>query len=194
MCIVAPSGSGKTTFLINLIKLFCQGKGTFQTINIITRNKDEPLYNWLKSQSNDIIISEGLNKTPLLDKFDKDFQHLVVWDDLVLSKDLSPVENYYLRARKMNVSVIFLSQSYFDIPSFIRKNCNYMVILKLSGKRDVNTVLNEFSLGLERQQLLNMFDYATRDKFDALLIDCDEEPEKRFRKNFLEWLNPDNFM
>ena len=33
--------------------------------------------------------------------------HLVVWDDLVLSKDSSMVENYYIRARKLDVSVIF---------------------------------------------------------------------------------------
>ena len=36
MCVVAPSGSGKSNFLLNLIHLFCAGdKGTFATINII---------------------------------------------------------------------------------------------------------------------------------------------------------------
>jgi ABC-type lipoprotein export system ATPase subunit len=42
MCIVAPSGSGKTNFLLNLIKVFSEGKGTFSDISIITSNKDEP--------------------------------------------------------------------------------------------------------------------------------------------------------
>ena len=111
MCIVAPSGSGKTNFLINLLKLFCAGdKGTFITIHIITRNKDEPLYRWISSVCDQIIITEGLSTTPALDKFDKEKNHLVVFDDLVLSKDLSTVENYYIRARKLNCSVIFLSQ------------------------------------------------------------------------------------
>jgi hypothetical protein len=106
MCIVAPSGSGKTNFLVNLISIFsCGEKGTFQTINIITRNKDEPLYKWITSKCEQINIKEGLSNTPQLDKFDKDFNHLVVWDDLVLSKDLSMVEQYYIRARKLNVSV-----------------------------------------------------------------------------------------
>ena len=41
MCIVAPSGSGKTNFLINLLRLFsCGSKGTFSTITIITKNAD----------------------------------------------------------------------------------------------------------------------------------------------------------
>jgi ABC-type microcin C transport system duplicated ATPase subunit YejF len=109
MCVVAPSGSGKTNYLVNLIRIFSSGdKGTFQTITIITKNKDEPLYKWITSKCDQIVIKEGLSNTPPLDKFDKDVNHLVVWDDLVLSKDLTMVENYYIRARKLNVSVVFI--------------------------------------------------------------------------------------
>src|SRR6056300_706957 len=82
MCIVAPSGSGKTNFLVNLISIFSANKGTFQSITIITRNKDEPLYRWISSKSDQIVIKEGLSNTPPLDKFDKELNHLVVWDDL----------------------------------------------------------------------------------------------------------------
>ena len=85
MCVVAPSGSAKTNFLVNLLHMFsCGDKGTFSTIHIITRNKDEPLYKWITSKCEQIIIREGLSNTPRLDDFDKDKNHLVVWDDLVL--------------------------------------------------------------------------------------------------------------
>ena len=60
MCIVAPSGSGKTNFLLNIIHLFSQGKGTFADLSIITRNKDEPLYRFLQSKNDQINIKEGL--------------------------------------------------------------------------------------------------------------------------------------
>jgi len=183
MCIVAPSGSGKTNFLVNLIHLFCSGnKGTFSTINIITRNKDEPLYKWLESKCESIIIKEGLSNTPKLDDFDKDVNHLVVWDDLVLSKDLSNVENYYIRARKLNVSVIFISQSYFKIPKIIRNNCSYCVLLKLSGNREVNLILSEFGLGVTKDQLLDIYKFATNEKFSPLIIDMEADSASRFRK------------
>lgn len=190
MCIVAPSGSGKTNFLLNLIHLFCCGnKGTFQTIHIITRNEDEPLYKWLKGVNESIIIKEGLTNTPKLDDFDKSVNHLLVWDDLVLSKDLSSVEQYYIRARKLNVSVIFISQSYFKIPKIIRNNCSYMVLLKLSGNREVNMILSEFGLGVTKEQLLNLYKYATNEKFSPLFIDLENDPDKRFRKGLTEILN-----
>lgn len=190
MCVVAPSGSGKTNFLINLISLFsCGDKGTFQTITIITRNADEPLYKWVQSKCDQIIIKEGLSNTPQLDKFDKDFNHLVVWDDLVLAKDLSMVEQYYIRARKLNVSVIFISQSYFRIPKIIRNNCSYMVLLKLSGNREVNVILSEFGLGITKEQLIALYKYATAEKFSPFIIDMEEDASKRFRKGFLEVLD-----
>lgn len=187
MCIVAPSGSGKTNFLVNLLHLFsCGDKGTFQTITIITRNKDEPLYRWITSKCDQIVIKEGLSNTPPLDKFDKNMNHLVVWDDLVLSKDLSMVENYYIRARKLNVSVIFISQSYFKIPKVIRNNCSYMVLLKLSGQREVNVILSEFGLGVTKEELLKLYEYATKEKLSPLVIDMEAPPNERYRKGLVE--------
>ena len=194
MCVVAPSGSGKTNFLVNLIHLFSQGKnGTFADMTIITRNKDEPLYNYLTSKCDQIQVKEGIQNLPQLDKMDKKVNHLVCFDDLVLSKDQSAIENYYIRARKFNCSVIYLSQSYFRIPKVIRNNCSYMVILKLSGNREVNMILSEFGLGVTREQLLGMYEFATREKFSPLLIDLEEEPIKRFRKGFSQILDPSSF-
>lgn len=192
MCIVAPSGSGKTNFLVNLLSIFSSGVGTFQSIHIITRNKDEPLYRWIGGMSDQLVIKEGLSNTPPLDKFDKEFNHLVVWDDLVLSKDLSMVENYYIRARKLNVSVIFISQSYFKIPKIIRNNCSYMVLLKLSGNREVNIILSEFGLGVTKEELISLYEYATNEKFSPLIIDLESDKENRFRKGLLEILAINN--
>lgn len=186
MCIVGPSGSSKTNFLVNLLSIFSVGKGTFASITIITKNADEPLYKWIQGKSDQIVIKEGLSNTPPLDKFDKEINHLVVWDDLVLSKDLSMVENYYIRARKLNVSVIFISQSYFKIPKIIRNNCSYMVLLKLSGNREVNMILSEFGLGVTKEELIELYEYATKEKFQPLLIDLEADKYNRFRKGFTQ--------
>jgi GTPase SAR1 family protein len=185
-CCVAPSGSGKTSWLLSLIHLFSQGKGTFADITIITRNKDEPLYTFLQSKCESIVIKEGLENLPRLDKFNKNESHLVCLDDLVLERDLTAVSNYYVRCRKLNVSIVFLSQSYYKIPKIIRSNCSYLVILKMSGLRDVSMIMSEFGLGVSKEKLIEIYQYATAEKFNALIVDLEAEPEKRFRKNFLE--------
>lgn len=194
MCVVAPSGSGKTNFVVNLIALFSQGKGSFADITIITRNKDEPLYKYLELRSEQIIIKEGMEHIPQLDKMSKEDNHLVIFDDLVLAKDQSRIENYYIRARKLNCSVIYLSQSYYRIPKIIRNNCNYLVILKMSGQREVNMILSEFGLGVTKEQLIAIYSYATKEKFQPLVVDMDEDPSKRFRKGLLEIIDPETLM
>ena len=79
------------------------GKGTFSDITIIARNKDEPLYKYLTSKCDQIQVKEGIQNIPPLDKMDKKENHLVCFDDLVLAKDQSAIENYYIRNLFINL-------------------------------------------------------------------------------------------
>jgi hypothetical protein len=195
MIIVAPSGSGKTNFLLNLLNLFCKGNGTFLTINIITANKNEPLYEYIENEHKPISINEGIQNTPPLDDFDKNYNHLVVWDDLVLSKNQHVIEQYFLRARKQNVSVVYLSQSYYDIPKFIRKNSNYLVLLNLNGsKREQTAILNEWATDLDKETLNNIYNDAVSEPMRPLIIKGGKTDEnKKYRKGFLTYMNIDDY-
>ena len=194
ICVSAPSGSGKTNFVINFISLCSQGKGTFSTIQIITRDADEPLYSYLKMKSPQIQITEGLHTLPALNKFDKDDSHLIIVDDLVLAKDQSSVCEYFIRCRKQNVTVMYLSQSFFKIPIIIRQNCNYMCILGIGNKRSMNLMLSEFAIGASKEQLMGMYKEATKEKLHFLLIDVDEtDPQRKFRSDFNRLLDPSDY-
>jgi hypothetical protein len=188
MVVVAPSGSGKSNLLVNMIMLFCEGKGTFSKINIVTRDKSEPLYDWIASKSASIVISEGLSSLPKLDAktYDKDSNSLLVIDDLVLSRNLDAVSEVYIRGRKLGISVVFISQSYFKIPSVIRQNCSYLVLLRLSCVRDARFILSELSLGVTKDQLMDLYEYATDTKFSPLIVDLAAPKQSRFRKGFSE--------
>jgi hypothetical protein len=187
------SGGGKTNWLVNLIALFSKGKGTFASITILTKCKEEPLYKWLEMKSDAIQIKEGLSNLPDLDKYDKSSNHLLVFDDLVLSKNQDSICEYYIRARKKNVSCIYLSQSFYQIPKIIRQNCNYFVILKMSGTRQINMILKEFGLGTTKEQLIGMYNEATAEKFQPLIIDCEADESQRFRKGFIDVMNPADY-
>ena len=63
---IAPSGSGKSNFLTNLITLFCKGtKGNFDNIHIFCKSRDIPLYQYLSDKSKGLIdVYENLEKLP----------------------------------------------------------------------------------------------------------------------------------
>jgi ABC-type dipeptide/oligopeptide/nickel transport system ATPase component len=188
--VIGASGGGKSNWITNLIERFCDGKGSFASITIITKDKDEPLYKYLESLSDQIVIKEGLSNLPPLKDFDKSVNHLVIVDDMVLSTDQSRVESYYMACRKKNVSIFYLSQSYYRIPKFIRQNANWTILLKLSGERDIKMVLAEAAMGISKDTLLNMYNTITDQKFNSVLINMDAPRDGRYMKNFMEVINP----
>lgn len=194
--VVAPSGSGKTNFVANLIKIFSKGQGTFVTITILCKDAEEPIYKYLKSLSDSIMIKEGgLENLPDLNKADKEVPTLLIIDDMQLEKKQNGVEEYYIRCRKKGVSILYLAQNYYVVPIVIRRNCNYLIILKLSGEKEIKTMLREVGLGLTKEQLINMYQYATNEKFNVLIIDYEStDINRRYRKNFTEYLQPADYV
>jgi ABC-type dipeptide/oligopeptide/nickel transport system ATPase component len=185
MLIIGGSGAGKTQTLMNLIRVM---NGTFNNIHIITKNKDESLYNYLESKvDTGLSITEGIDSAPDLDNFDKKEQTLIVMDDLVLEKNQKQLEQYFIRARKLNCSLVYLSQSYFAVPKMIRMNLNYLIIKRLNTLQDLFRMLREYSLGVSKDVLVDLYQHSIQDnKQDFLLVDLDSEPKDRFRFNFLD--------
>ena len=54
-------------------------------------------------------------------------------------------------------------------------------------------ILSDFGLGVSKEQMLGMYEFATSQKFSPLLIDTEAEKDKKFRKGFLEILDPSAF-
>ena len=187
MVICGASGSMKTNTLCNLLYLMSD---TFKKIVIITKNKDEPLYNWL-SDHMPVEIHEGLHKLPDIDtEFDKKDNSLVIFDDLCLDKNQKCVEEMAIRCRKLGISVIYISQSWFKTPIQLRKNLTHIILKKIAQKTELYTIMNQYTLSVSKEELLKLYDKATKpdisgdtkDKTNYLLIDLEAEPELRFRK------------
>ena len=192
--VIAPSGSGKTQWLLNYINK-CQD--TFGHI-IIVYKASEPLYEFLRDKigSKNITFYTKLIELPNpIDLNMANKQVLLCFDDQVTEKNQSKIEEYYIRGRKLygGITSIYLSQSFFAIPTIIRRQCNYIIILKLSGKRDLNLILSNYSLGVEMDQITKMYKDATKEKFNFLKIDVENRDDnKKFSHNFTGFYKIDN--
>ena len=122
-------------------------------------------------------------------------QILLVFDDQVAEKNQAKIEEYYIRGRKIGggITMAYLSQSFFAIPTLIRRQFNYVVILKLSGKRDLNLILSNYSLGIEVDKIMKLYKDATKNKFNFLKIDIENRDDnKKFSHNFAGFYKIDN--
>lgn len=195
MMIVGGSGSGKTTLVVEIIHRMAD---TFGNIVVCTMNKNEPLYEYLQSKikPEQLQVYEGYPNIPKLDDFDKEIQHLVIFDDLVLERRQDKIEEYFIRARKIakGVSCIYLTQSYFSVPKIIRIQCGYILLKKLNSLKDLGFIMRDFNLGMEKEDLFELYEQCTNNQRDFLLIDMNCDPKDRFRMNFLQCINIDEFL
>lgn len=185
MIIAGNSGSGKTQTLLNLIYNM---PDTFENIFVTTKNKAEPLYEYLEDKLKDkgFKITEGLENLPELDSMDKKQNTLIVLDDLVNepAKQQRPIADYFIRARKLNCSLIYISQSFYAVPKMIRDNISYLIIKQVSSMKNLTMIARECSLGIDKNMLKKIYDDATETKQHFLLIDLEGSKDERFRKNF----------
>ena len=120
-------------------------------------------------------------------------QTLIIFDDFITDINRHPIiSEYFVRGRKKGASIMFLSQSYYGTPKIIRQNINYLVVLKLGGTRDINSILRECSVDLTKEQLLRMYNEATRENFNVLIFNLDKSGNERYRRNFTDYYTLEN--
>ena len=73
---------------------------------------------------------------------DKENKILIVFDDMIADmindKNLnSVVTELLIRGRKLNISLIFITQSYFKVPKDVRNNSTHFFIMKIQIKENL---------------------------------------------------------
>lgn len=170
ICIIGASGSGKSNCLLNLLKVAFNG--TFTHIYLCVKNINEPLYNMLVDKLKDDITIFENGIVPKLSDIEANGEQLIIFDDLVGDKNATiEIIEYFKMARKKNITCIYLSQSYFKIDKFIRQNTNYIIIKKVSSKRDLKLILSEYSFNCDLKELESMYHFSTKKYEDIMLMD-----------------------
>ena len=191
MGIIGSSGGGKTQMLLNLI---AKMNDTFGHIHVVYK-ASEPLYEFLEKKIGAKFITFYTKLTdlpPITDFPHKDKQQLIVFDDQVNEPDKLQqiIKEFYIRGRKVGqgLSLCYLSQSFFKIPKIVRQQFGYLILLKLSSIRDLNLILSDFSLGVDRKQLAAVYKDATSEQFQFLKVDIDNpDNNKKFSRNFTDF-------
>jgi len=181
MVIVGSTGQGKTNLALNIIFKFNNGEiDTFDSITIITLNSNEPLYDFMKEKFPLITFIDGIDNIPNIDDFDTSKQHLVILDDMMLEKNQDTIEQYFNRGRKLNISTIYLTQKFHDVPITIRVNSNYVALMKIEQHNERDKVLRGFNE--KDKTFLQMYEQSTFQPNSFFLIKC---TENQYRQGFL---------
>ena len=124
---------------------------------------------------------------------------LIAFDDMIADmsnkKFQADVKELFIRCRKLNISLVFISQSYFPVPKEVRLNSTHYLIMKINNKRELqNTTINH-SVCIDYKDFMNIYRKYTKESFSFLTIDTTlpANDRLRFRENlFLSYKNDSN--
>ena len=118
---------------------------------------------------------------------------LIVFDDMIAdmlcNKKLNPiVTKLFIRSRKLNISLVFIMQSYFLVPKNVRLNSTHYFIKKVPNKPELQQITFNHSSAINFKEFMNVYKECTTKPYSCLVVDATVASDNilYFRKNLLE--------
>ena len=171
--IIRGSGTGKTNALLNLInnqqdigKIYLCAKDPYEDKYQYLINKRECVgINHLNDPKAFIEYSNDMHDVyKNIGNYNPDEENkiLIVFDDMIAdminNKKLnSIVTEISIRYRKLNISLVFISQSYVKVPKDVRNNSTHFFIMKIPNKRELQQTEVNHSSDINTKDFINIY-------------------------------------
>ena len=117
---------------------------------------------------------------------------LIVFDDMIAdminNNKLNPiVTEFFIRGRKLNISIIFITQSNFKVPKDVRLDSTHFFIIKIPNKIELQQIALNHSSDIDFKDFMKIYKKCTTEPYYFLVNDTtlpSDDPLK-FRKNLL---------
>ena len=170
--ITGGSGSGKTNILLILIenqqdidKIYLYVKDPYEAKYQYLINIDEKVALKRFNDPRDFIeySNDMCDVYKNIDEYNIDQKRkiLIVFDDMIAdiikNKKLnSIVTELFIRGRKLNISLVFITQSYFKVPKDVRLNTSHFFIAKIPNKRELQQIAINHSSDISTKDFINV--------------------------------------
>ena len=94
----------------------------------------------------------------------------------------------FIRGRKLNISIVFITQSYFKVPKDVRLTSRHFFIMKIPNKRELQLIAFFHSSDTDFKDFIKIYKKWTADPYSFLVNDTTlpSDDPLRFRKNLLK--------
>ena len=98
-----------------------------------------------------------------IDEYNPDKENkIIVFDDMIADmihnkKFSSVVTELFIRGRKVNISLVFITQSYFKVSKDIRLNTSHFFIAKIPNKRELQQIAINHSSDINTKDFANIY-------------------------------------
>ena len=108
--------------------------------------------------------------------------------DMINNNKSNPiVTELFITGRKLNISIVFIAQSYFKVPKDVRLNSTHFFIMKSPDKRQLQQIALNHSSDIDFKDVMQIYKKCTTELYSFLVNDATltSDDPLRFRKNLL---------
>ena len=116
------------------------------------------------------------------------FDHMIA-DIMRSEKFKAIVKELFIRCRKLNISIVFITQSYFRTPKDVRLNGTHYILMKIGKKKELKSIIEENSGHLHFKDFLKIYNYCANEPYSFMMVDTRSTARVIFKKNFNEPVN-----
>ena len=100
------------------------------------------------------------------------------------------IKELFIRCRKLNISLVFVTESYFSVPKDARLNTTHYFIMKINNRIELKNIGTDHSADIDYQDFKKIYRESTKEPFNFLTIDTTlpASDPLRFRKNLFDSL------
>ena len=111
----------------------------------------------------------------------------MIRDIMTNKKFQAIIKELFIRCRKLNISLVFITQSYFSVPKDVRLNSTHYLIMKISNRKELQNIAINHSADIDYNNFVRIYRECTRKPYSFLTIDTTlpASDPRRFRKNVL---------
>ena len=85
--------------------------------------------------------------------------------DMINNEKLNPiVAKLFIRGRKLNISTVFLTESYFKVPKDVRLNSTHFFIMKIPNKRELQQIALNHSSDIDFKDFMKIYKNALQNR------------------------------
>ena len=95
------------------------------------------------------------------------------------------IKELFIRCRKLNISLVFITQSYFSVPKDVRLNSKHYLIIKINNRRELQNIAINHSANMDYNDFMKIYRECSKEPYNFLTIDTvlPASDLLRFRKN-----------
>ena len=97
------------------------------------------------------------------------------------------IKEFFIRCRKINISLVFIIQPYFSVPKDVRLNSTHYLVMKISNRQELQNIAIKHSADIYYNNFVKICRECTTKPYSFLTIDTSlpASDPLRFRKNLL---------